>query len=157
MKKIIILVLVVIGLAGCNSDPILNEEQQLAKDIELINEYIADNNIQNVIEHSSGIRYIVHEEGTGEIPERNWIVKVKFQGNLLTDPTGTPFEQSTAGTEYVLSTRIEGWQIILTEQQEGAVLTLYIPSGLGYGSNRSGPIPGNSNLIYEITLVSARP
>ena len=157
MKKIIIFVIATMGLTGCNSDTILNEEQQLAKDIELIDAYIADNNIQNVIEHPSGVRYIVHEEGTGEIPERNWIVKVKYQGNLLTDPTGTPFDQNTAGVELILSTLIEGWQIILTEQQEGAVLTLYIPSGLAYGTSRQGGLPGNSNLIFELTMISARP
>lgn len=157
MKRILVLAVMVIGLSSCGSEDILNEVQQLAKDIDLIDTYIAEKDIQNVIVHSSGIRYIVHEEGTGEIPERNWIIKVKYQGNLLADPDGVPFDQNISGVEFILSKMIEGWQLILTEQQEGAVLTLYIPSSLAYGINRFGTIPSNSNLIFDITLISARP
>jgi FKBP-type peptidyl-prolyl cis-trans isomerase FkpA len=157
MKKTLVLALTMIGLSSCGSEDILSEEQQLAKDIDLIDNHIADNNIQNVVEHPSGIRYVVNEEGTGDIPDRDWIVKVQFQGLVMTDLNGLPFESNTQGIEYILSTRIEAWQIILTEQKVGADLTLYVPSGLAFGTNRFAGIPSNSNIVYDINLVSARP
>ena len=157
MRKTLVIALTVIGLSSCGGEDILNEEQQLAKDIDLIDTHIGDNNIQNVIEHPSGIRYVVNKEGTGDIPERDWIVKVQFRGLVMSDLNGIPFETNTRGIEYILSTRIEAWQIILTEQKVGADLTLYVPSGLAYGTNRFAGIPSNSNIVYDITLVSARP
>lgn len=141
---------------GCGSNDILDFEEQLAVDIAAIDQYIEDNDIQDVQIDPSGIRYIVNEEGTGLMPEVSWIVNVKYKGNLLTDPDGNPFDQNTAGREFVLSQLIAGWQIMLTQQKEGADLTLYIPSGLAYGMNRQGGIPPNSSLIFDITLISAR-
>lgn len=157
MKKIGILLAVVIGLSGCNDNQLLSFEDQLAKDVQAIDDYVDEHNIADVVVDPSGIRYVVNQEGTGQMPEVNWIVKVKYKGNLLTDPDGFPFDQNP-GTEFVLSKLIEGWQIILSQQQEGADLTLYIPSGYGYGFKGSPPnIPSNANLIFDITLISARP
>ena len=90
------------------------------------------------------------------VPEVSWIVKVDYVGNLLTDPNGPPFDQNQ-GIEFILSQLIVGWQIMLTQYGEGTTLTLYIPSGYAYGfAGRPGSIPSNANLIFDITLVSAR-
>jgi FKBP-type peptidyl-prolyl cis-trans isomerase FkpA len=142
--------------SGCDSNEILDFEEQLAVDLVAIDQHIEDNDIQDVQIDPSGIRYVIHEVGTGLMPEVSWIVKVKYKGNLLTDPSGTPFDQNTAGREFILSQLIVGWQIMLTQQKEGVDMTLYIPSGLAYGSNRQGGIPSNSSLIFDITLISAR-
>jgi FKBP-type peptidyl-prolyl cis-trans isomerase len=158
MRKLAVLLTIVVGLSGCGDNQLLTFEEQLAKDVIAIDAYLAENNILNVVEDPSGIRYVVNQEGTGLTPEISWIVKVKYKGNLLTDPDGFPFDQNTVGAEFILSKLIEGWQIILTQHKEGADLTLYIPSGYGYGFKGSPPnIPSNANLIFDITLMSARP
>ena len=156
MRNLLLIMFVALLATGCGSNDILDFEEQMAVDTAAIDQYIEDNDIQDVQIDPSGIRYIVHEEGTGLMPEVNWIVKVKYTGHLLTDPTGTPFDQNTNGAEFILSKLIAGWQIMLTQQKEGADLTLYIPSGLAYGMNRQGGIPPNSTLIFDITLISAR-
>lgn len=159
MKKLGILLAVTIGLSGCG-DNLLTFEEQLAEDIIEIEAYLADNNITNVVDDPSGIRYVVNQEGDpeGAQPAVDWIVKVKYKGNLITDPDGFPFDENTVGTEFVLSKLIQGWQIILSQHTEGADLTLYIPSGYAYGFKGSPPnIPSNANLIFDITLMSARP
>ena len=156
MRNILIVLAIAFVAMGCDGNEILSFEEQMAADIEAIDKYIEENDIQDTQIDPSGIRFIVHEEGTGLMPEVNWIVKVKYKGNLLTDPDGTPFDQNSAGREFILSQLIVGWQIMLTQHKEGAVLTLYIPSGLAYGMNRQGGIPANSSLIFDITLVSAR-
>lgn len=158
MKRIAVIVSLVVLLTGCNEDPVRTFDEQLAIDIEAIDTYIADNNIQNVQEDPSGIRYIVEELGTGLVPEVNWIVKVDYTGYFLTDPDpdGTPFDQGQ-GVEFVLSQVIAGWQIMLSQFGEGTTLKVYIPSGYAYGfAGRPRSIPSNANLIFEITLISAR-
>lgn len=157
MKKgLVVVFAIVLFLSGCNNDPVRTFEEQLAIDIDLIDAFIEENNIQDVQIDPSGIRYVVIEEGTGLVPEVNWIVKVDYVGNLLTDPNGTPFDQQQ-GIEFILSQLIVGWQIMLTQFGEGTTLELYIPSGYAYGfAGRPGSIPSNANLIFDITLVSAR-
>jgi FKBP-type peptidyl-prolyl cis-trans isomerase len=38
----------------------------------------------------------------------------------------------------------------------GGQRQLIIPPSLGYGSRSNGPIPGNSILVFTVTVVSAR-
>lgn len=156
MRNLLLIMVVAILAMGCDGNEILDFEEQLAVDIAAIDKYIEDNDIQDVQIDPSGIRYIEHKEGTGLMPEVNWIVKVTYKGNYLTDPDGVPFDQNTSGAEFILSQVIIGWQIMLTQQKEGAELTLYIPSGLAYGTSGRRPIPPNASLIFDITLISAR-
>lgn len=48
---------------------------------------------------------------------------------------------------------IAGWQIALCRMHEGDCWKIYVPANLGYGSRTSGPIPGNSTLIFDIELL----
>jgi FKBP-type peptidyl-prolyl cis-trans isomerase len=51
---------------------------------------------------------------------------------------------------------ILGWLLVLPTVPAGSKLTLYIPSGLGYGEagGANGKIPSNANLIFEIEFVA---
>ena len=49
---------------------------------------------------------------------------------------------------------ISGFQIALVNMHIGDHWIVYIPSNMGYGPKTSGPIPGNSTLIFEIKLIS---
>jgi len=53
---------------------------------------------------------------------------------------------------FLLSKLIRAWRIALPLVGEGAKLRLFVPSGLAYGNYRTGPIPANSNLIFDIEL-----
>lgn len=50
---------------------------------------------------------------------------------------------------------IRGWDLGLPGMLIGETRELTIPSELGYGERGSGPIPGNSTLVFEIELFSA--
>ncbi|WP_425391301.1 FKBP-type peptidyl-prolyl cis-trans isomerase [Ekhidna sp.] len=153
MKKILILssVFVLLFTVSCKDDETtLTEEQQLAADIELIDSYLASNNIDAQI-HESEIRYVVEKEGDGESPTAESSVIVKYQGRLL---DGTIFDLNTLGIHFDLSLLIESWKLILPEIKEGGKVTLYTPSKYGYGRNGNGLIPPNTVLIFEIELVS---
>lgn len=135
--------LVLVSLTACNK-----EADVLEKNIEEIEQYIAENNLTGVQRTESGLHYIVTKEGDGNFPTIQDKVRVKYRG-FLTD--NTIFDQNT-DTEFPLSNVIEGWQEGIPKFSRGGAGILLIPSKLGYGSNGAGSIPGNAVLIFEIDL-----
>lgn len=131
----------------------LKEQRPQAEvDLEIINKYIEDNNL-NVIEHPSGIFYAIEEPGTGEHPPFESDVEVKYKG-YLTD--GTVFDQSKPNetVTFALENLIPGWQIAIPLLKPGGKGLFILPSRWAYGPTGVGSIPPNSVLIFEIELVS---
>lgn len=55
-------------------------------------------------------------------------------------------------SKFKLSSLIVGWITAMQQMHVGDCWTIYIPSNLGYGTSGSGDIPGNSTLIFDVTL-----
>ncbi|NND32798.1 MAG: peptidylprolyl isomerase [Saprospiraceae bacterium] len=139
---------------GCKKDdePQISPEEQFAKDIQIIEDYLAQEGL--VAERTaSGLHYIILEEGSGEHPGPGDTVEVKYKGYL---PDGRIFDQTRPATTLIhpLDDFIDGWteglQYLRSEGGKGMFL---IPSELGYGRNVAGSIPANSVLIFELTLI----
>ena len=108
---------------------------------------------EGVGETESGLQYKIEVGGTGIAPEETDTVEVNYEGRLI---DGTVFDSSYDRGESVrfpLNRVIKGWTEGLTYAKEGGKIQLYIPAELGYGQRGSGPIPGNSTLIFDIELV----
>jgi FKBP-type peptidyl-prolyl cis-trans isomerase len=160
MRVVYILTILLVAHAGCNNDDCSTSvsksrlsavnQTQLAGDVAAISAYLAANGI-TAIEDPSGMRYAVTHEGTGAKPCLESTITFKYKGMLL---DGSVFDENTTGLTYPLKQLILGWQIVLPKLQAGTKATLYIPSGYGYGPNELPGIPANSNLIFEIELVS---
>ena len=76
---------------------------------------------------------------------------VKYKGYLT---NGTCFDSTkTSLPTFTLGQLIVGWQKGIPLIKAGGAIRLFIPPSMGYGSNTVGPIPANSNLIFEIKLV----
>ncbi len=116
-----------------------------------IDQYLLDNEIENVITHESGLRYTVEVEGTGDMPTLSNSVSVKYKGTLLSN--GEKFDEATTARTLALSSLIDGWKIAFPLLKEGTKATLYIPSKLGYGTTGSNAIPPNAILKFEVELV----
>lgn len=108
---------------------------------------------EGVVETESGLQYKIITEGDGISPEPTDTVEVHYKGTLL---DGTQFDSSYERgetTKFPLNQVIKGWSEGLTYAKEGGKIEIYVPSNLGYGQRNSGPIPGNSALIFEVELI----
>lgn len=150
MKKYFLLLIILpfISLLSCDKDDDSYSEQ-LNKDIELIKDYLSENGIEAQYTES-GLHYIIEEQGTGNYPQLSSIVKVKYTGRLL---NGDIFDEGIVN-DNPLFIYIEGWKEGLQLFKEGGKGTLFIPSGLGYGSENKTNIPPNSVLIFDIELIN---
>jgi FKBP-type peptidyl-prolyl cis-trans isomerase FkpA len=123
-------------------------QTQLTADIQTIDDYLVSIS-KTAIEDESGLRYIITEQGTGETPCLESNIKVTYTGALMSN--GNVFDSGTE-VQFTLSNLITGWQIAFLKFNRGTKATLYIPSGLAYGSAARSGIPANSNLIFFVEL-----
>lgn len=125
-------------------------EEQAKADDEIIQQYLTDNGL-TATKLSSGLYYIIETQGTGSSCNSTSDVRVAYSG-YFTD--GSVFDESDAnGISFNLQGVIEGWTLGIPFFKEGGTGKLLIPSALGYGSKKSGTIPANSVLIFDIHLI----
>ncbi|MBO9584162.1 MAG: FKBP-type peptidyl-prolyl cis-trans isomerase [Flavobacterium sp.] len=115
-----------------------------------INDYLTKNNL-TAQKSSTGLHYIITQEGTGKQPTLQSNVTVTYKGTLT---NGTIFDQNTTGATFPLNKLILGWQEALPLFKEGGSGILFVPAHLGYGSSKVENIPAGSVLIFEIKLIT---
>ncbi len=153
MKKIINTVLVVsvgILLFGCiDSDQKVDPTiEQLNKDVAIIDTYLNQNGI-TAEKDASGMRYIIHSQGTG--------LKAYFADSLTLTytievlSTGVEVENVESEKKKVNGI-LSGLNFAASKVQEGGSITVYIPSFYGYGTTAKTDVPPNSVLIAEVTF-----
>ena len=130
-------------------------ENQLSIDLELIENYLKENNI-DAMKSESGLHYVITEKGNGDNAAAGDNVTVHYTGMLL---NGEKFDSSLDRNQpfsFQLGQGmvIRGWDEGITYFNKGASGTFYIPSTLGYGSSGAGGvIPPNAILIFEIQVL----
>lgn len=106
-------------------------------------------------ETDTGLKYIIHEQGTGKQPKTGSTVLVQYYGTL-TD--GTMFDNSfKRGRAFNFPLGqgrvIPGWDEGIALLKEGAKATLFVPYQLAYGEAGKPPtIPEKSELIFYVEL-----
>ena len=167
--------LMVCLLWACEEEVVFDQEEQFEKDLEIVANYLSENQI-TAIEHPSGMSYEIFQQGLGnlalpgdqlrfemvitrmdgqpwvhhsglEIPALNWTISSSvIQGN------GLQTERPLAVFE------------ILDVLRRGGHALLYVPSKLGYGFEgqrfqygsfdviETLDIEPNVNLVIELTL-----
>lgn len=124
-----------------------DDNHQLHNDIALIEQYLAEHNIQ-ASRLESGLFYFIHQPGGSNKPTLNSIVTVSYTGKLL---DGSTFD-SGQFRSFQLAGLIEGWRQGIPLIGNGGRISLYIPSPLGYGNQSLPGIPANSVLVFDLTL-----
>jgi len=147
MKKNYLFILIVITIfISCKSQSI--------KDEDIIQDYIAKNNIP-AIRHSSGIYYLITDSLDTiqtEVPTLKSTVSVIYKGYFI---DGKVFDKTKDGdtSVFTLNYLIEGWKNGIQLMHKGDKAQFFIPSALGYGDKDYYTIPKNSVLIFDLELV----
>ena len=94
--------------------------------------------------------------GKGRWAHRGDEITVRYVGRLVDGTAFTTPTEPPATFKLGAATVIPGWERGLTGMRVGGRRQLIVAPDLGYGGKRTGPIPPNSVLVFEIELVSVR-
>ncbi len=153
--------MLIVGLpfifSACIDSPEVEDPNvRLQSDLAAIDSYLTAQGLTSV--KSPYIRMVITKLGDQLPAIFGTTVKVKYKGTLFT--TGATFDENN--TSYTVAPNpannnqwdvIEGWKVALTTLPEGSKAKIYIPSGLAYGTNGRGTIPGNAILVFEIEIL----
>ena len=101
--------------------------------------------------------------GTGAVAAAGQTLTVNYTGWFYDaskpEQKGVSFDSTVGKSPFTFTLGaqqvIKGWDQGLPGMQVGGLRRLVIPPSLAYGSTRSGSIPPNSTLLFEIELLDA--
>ncbi|HLW29642.1 MAG TPA: peptidylprolyl isomerase [Brumimicrobium sp.] len=111
----------------------------------------------NAVQTESGLVYVLHEEGEGEVAERGDKVSLHYLGEFV---MGGKFDSSYDRNaplefQYLVNGLIPGFNEGVGLSKKGTKIDLYIPYFLAYGvSGRGAQIPPYSDLIFHIEVLN---
>lgn len=169
LKHSLLFGILLILIVGCGGSEDVDPETQLARDLSLIDQYVAEEGLDVDIAES-GIRYVIRNEGNGNFPQAGEIVRVEYEVFLLNGTfVDTSIEQTARDNNAFNEQRdyapfqfriggggvIEGFDLGTRLLSLGGNGTFLLPSALAYGNSGtpSGSVPANASLIFNITLV----
>lgn len=135
------------------------QEKRSGENIEAGEAFLEENlTKEGVQETESGLQYKVIEEGDGESPSAENVVRVHYEGTLI---DGTVFDSSYERddpAEFPLNQVIPGWTEGVQLMSEGATYEFYIPAELAYGARapQGSPIGPNETLIFKVELLEVK-
>ena len=100
---------------------------------------------------ADGLSYTVLKAGIGDKPGADSKVKVNYTGRLRSD--GTQFDAGQ-GIEFKVQGVVPGFGQGLQLMQTGGSYRVCIPAKLAYGEAGVGSIAPNSDLVFEVDLLS---
>ena len=157
------------GLQGKKSSPA--ERQQIQEYVHTVmlaaathnktaaQEFLASNGKKpGVKTTASGLEYKIEKAGDAKAPAitPEDEVTVNYRGKLL---DGSEFDSSESHgkpLEIPVGGVIKGWQEALVMMRPGAHWELFVPPELAYGPAPRPGIPGNSTLVFDVEVVSAK-
>ena len=129
-------------------------ETEAIDNLELGASFLAENGKRDGVKTTeSGLQYEVVTEGTGVRPTAESSVSVNYEGTLINGEVFDSSYESGQPVQFPLNGVIPGWTEGLQLMTVGSTYKLYVPSNLGYGERSTGPIPGNSVLIFKVELL----
>lgn len=111
----------------------------------------------NPIEKVDSLQSIDLQEGTGEVVKPGATVTAHYTGALA--KTGVIFQSSHDmgdAIEFPLSGVIKGWTDGVPGMKVGGKRRLIIPAAQAYGATERPGIPANSDLVFDIEMVSVK-
>lgn len=155
MKSVVKLLLVLSVLALCAAPELRAQREKLPpEDLDFVEKHWPEAKKTN-----TGIRFIILQEGHGDLIKPGDKVDVLYVGRLL---NGTVFDQATekdhpftfrVGRDQV----IQGWDQILQLMKLGEKRLVIIPPELAYGTRGQPPkIPRSATLVFEVEVIQIK-
>jgi FKBP-type peptidyl-prolyl cis-trans isomerase FkpA len=98
----------------------------------------------------TGLGYTMLRPATGPMPAEADYVLVNYIGYLAA--TGEVFDQGKDAT-FPVGGVIPGFSKGIQMLSKTGIARFCIPAAMGYGDQASGPIPANSDLVFQVELV----
>jgi FKBP-type peptidyl-prolyl cis-trans isomerase FkpA len=109
----------------------------------------------DVTTNASGLQDKVIQPGQGGAhPTATDVALVNYTGRLI---DGTVFDASKQPTPMPLSSVLPGFAEALKLMPKGAKYRFWLPAKLGYGDRANGPIPANSELVFDVEMIDFIP
>jgi len=124
-----------------------SQDEQNAKDRQLIEDYSSANNLSGQFTNS-GLYYVIGESGGEEKPSSAAKISVHYKGYYL---DGTLLDEGDLSDTYI-SNLILGWQEGIKLIGKDGNIKLVIPSVLGYGHTPSSGVRPDAVLVFDILL-----
>lgn len=102
---------------------------------------------------ASGLGYMMLRPAMGTKPAESDFVLVNYIGYLAA--TGAVFDQGTQAA-FPVNGVIPGFSEGLQMLAKTGVARFCIPAAMGYGAQASGPIPANSDLVFQVELLDSK-
>jgi FKBP-type peptidyl-prolyl cis-trans isomerase FkpA len=99
------------------------------------------------------IRLETVQAGHGRHPTDSDFAIINYRGRLAA--TGSEFDAGQQ-TPLPVGRMVPGFSQGLKRMQAGGKYILHIPASLGYGAQETGPIPANSDLVFEVELLDIK-
>lgn len=166
-------------LGSCLNDDGITPYQQMQKDIAEIDAYLLANPSEDpsdlmVRDARSGIRMLITERPAENIdatepvnvpPTPENIIEVGYVGKILSkgELSDVPFDENESFI-FTLTDKdacdangncddvIDGWKYALSMMSKGMKATVFMPSGIAYGTRGKSPIPANAILVFDLHL-----
>ena len=156
IKNGIWLILSLWAMAACMDSDDDDSVALLAAEMEILDTYIAENNITTQ-PTESGLYFIEETYGSGGMPQAGDTVSIHYTGTFL---NGEVFDSSIGHSEpfeFSLGSGdvIQGWDEGIALMHKGGKCTLIVPSSLAYGDfGLNNFIEPYTTLIYNIELIA---
>jgi FKBP-type peptidyl-prolyl cis-trans isomerase FkpA len=163
MYRLLLLCWCVLLFTACNKveDPAIINTDQTAIDKEIIEKYLADNNLTSVAKKVKNIAgrpdtidvyYIIEKPGTvSSLYSQASRVTLAYTGKALN--SATPFAQSgDIPPSYVLGDALRGWQLGIPMVNKGGIIRLIFASRYGYGPYAQPVIGLSPNSILDFRI-----
>ncbi len=152
----LLLILVVFLAASCSTDS-EDPNQDLARDMEIIDAYLTSIGVpesQILRDDISGVRFVFYEYGQGMAPTNGQTVVYDIVGAVVSgSSTGLPFINNIESKKIETVTP-EGLNYGLRSMLAGTVASIYVPARWAYGTagNTTLGVPADAVIRYDVEL-----
>eukprot|EP00002_Diphylleia_rotans_P013447 TRINITY_DN262_c0_g3_i2.p1 TRINITY_DN262_c0_g3~~TRINITY_DN262_c0_g3_i2.p1 ORF type:complete len:331 (-),score=120.18 TRINITY_DN262_c0_g3_i2:158-1150(-) len=98
-----------------------------------------------------GLQYQDKTVGKGAVAQAGKKVTIRYVGTLAKN--GHQFDAGKLGFRLGTGEVIKGFDMGVQDMKEGGRRVITIPAHLGYGNRKTGDIPANSTLVFDVELV----